>query len=318
MNMAQKTLDIVIAMLLALLQRGERAQRFQMSDLRYSLEQFFDPNNPFIPWILMLELLILLAHLYIIFWVYRDALQRYNRGAPWAALAAFFPIGGWMFYLLYRNSQLVEFDRIEAETFDETEPQWTDYDNYRANQSTKWFRDIRALWGGEASGYSPWVRASRLREQRGTLTPAEKEARRKDALAQRAQRKAESQQLREERQVARREKKKSAREARIKTGAHGIRYRMSRGRERRLERDLSLVGQLRQLPREDKIIEELIYEMDYVEALKAAHDGLAISSEMGDLQGEITYKGYIERIERLLEDESEELDGTQLDNMPSP
>ena len=311
-------MDIVKKMLLALLQRGERGSRFQLSDVEFGVREFFDPNNPFIPWMLMFELLILLVHIYVVFWVYRDALYRYNRGAPWAALAAMFPLGGWMFYLLYRKSQLVEFDRIETELFDEAEPQFTDYDRYQANQSTKWFRDIRALWGGEADGYSPWVRASRLREQRGTLTPAEKAARRAERLKKKAERQANAKDRRLQTKQKRRDRKAALREERTKVGAHGFQFRMSRARQRRIERDLSLVGQLRQLPREDKIIEELIFEMDYVEALKASHDGLAIATEMGDTQGEITYRGYIERIERLLEDESEEHDGTQHDNLPAP
>ena len=73
------------------------------------------------PWLLIIDLVALLIHLALVYWVYRDALARYNRGAPWAVLAAIFPLGGWLFYLLYRKSPLVEFDRIDAELFDEAE-----------------------------------------------------------------------------------------------------------------------------------------------------------------------------------------------------
>ena len=61
---------------------------------------FLDPQNPFISWLVIFDLAILLTHLFTVFWVYRDASWRYNRGAPWALFSFIFPLGGWLFYLV--------------------------------------------------------------------------------------------------------------------------------------------------------------------------------------------------------------------------
>jgi hypothetical protein len=80
-----------------------------------------------------------LVHLVLVYWVYRDALWRYNRGAPWALMCMVLPFAGWGFYLLYRHSPLVEFDRIDAELFDE-DFIWTDYDTYKRTRA-RFFAD---------------------------------------------------------------------------------------------------------------------------------------------------------------------------------
>jgi hypothetical protein len=269
------------------------------------LENLLDPDNPFVPWLLLMDLTAVLVHLALVYWVYRDALYRYNRGAPWAVFAAVFPIGGWLFYLLYRVSPLVQMDRLEAETFEESEHEWTDYDQYKANRSAQWFKELASLWRKEEGrGYSPWVRMSRLRELRKTLTPEEKEAaraarreRRQAQLKTRALRRAEA---REKKRL----RKEEARERRTMVGAHGFTYRLSDRRQRKLKRQLEVVEKLRGLPREDHLLEELIYEMDYAGALSAARDQLAMAKEMGDSQAIVTYEAYIQRLQRLLAEDS--------------
>jgi hypothetical protein len=252
---------------------------------------------------LIFDLALLLVHLYIVYWVYRDALARYHRGAPWAVLAAAVPLGGWLFYLLYRHSPLVELDRIEAELFDEAAEEWTDYDTYKANQSAQLFREITSLWRKpEGEGYSPWIRMSRLRELRRQLTPEEQRER---AEAQR-KKKVEAATLRRERKAARqakqREAKRAARERQTMAGALGTQYRMSDRRQRAMQRKLEVLEKLKHMPREDRMLEDMIYEMKYVEALQAAREGLAVAGEMGDRQAAITYQAYVERLERLLEE----------------
>ena len=116
------------------------------ADFQLRWRYFFDPDNPFIAWMLIFNLVLLLIHLIIVYWVYRDAMTRYNRGAPWAVLAAVLPVAGWLFYLLYRISPLVQFDRIEAELFDEREQEWTDYDAQRTSQGAVLFKEISSLW----------------------------------------------------------------------------------------------------------------------------------------------------------------------------
>jgi len=268
---------------------------------RQTVGFLFSPNNPFVPWMHIYDLGAILVHLAIVYWVYRDALYRYNRGAPWAVLAAVIPLGGWLFYLLYRQSQLVEFDRHDAECFDEAEHEWTDYDQYRKDQAASLFRDVRALWRRqEGSGYSPWVRMSRLRELRRTLTPEEYQARREERIRRRAEQAASRRQRRLDLHERKQLRVMQKRERQTMIAAHGFKYRMTDRRRRGVQRKLELMQRLRTLPREDPLLEELIYEMDYEGALRAAHDSLAVAVEMRDAHGEVTYRSYIERLEKLL------------------
>ena len=252
---------------------------------------------------LIFDLAVLLVHLYVVYWVYRDALARYHRGAPWAVLAAVVPLGGWLFYLLYRHSPLVELDRIEAELFDESAEEWTDYDAYKANQSAELFREITSFWRKpEGEGYSPWIRVSRLRELRRQLTPEEQQAR----AVERRKKRAEAAAARRERKAARleqqRETKRAARARQTMIGTLGTQYKLSDRRQRAMQRKLEVLEKLKHLPREDKVLEDMIYEMKYVEALQAAREGLAVAGELGDRQAAVTYQAYVERLERLLED----------------
>ncbi len=251
----------------------------------------------------MLNLALLLLHVYMVHWVYRDAVLRYNRGAPWALLAALFPLAGWLFYMLYRSSSLVAFDRIEAETF-EDEPEWTDYDQYKANQSAQYFQELASLWKKEASGYSPWVRESRARELKKKLTPeeikairAEKAEKRKAWLASRKERAAKH---REDKQ----HKAQETRERQTMSGAHGFTFKLSDRRQKKLRQKLALIEKLKLLPREDHHLEDLIYNMQYAEALASAQESLSVANEMQDNQGIITYEKYVEQMTRLVDENS--------------
>jgi hypothetical protein len=268
--------------------------------VRIALGHLLNPDNPFVPWMLIFDLALLLVHIYIVFWVYRDALTRYQRGAPWAMLAAVLPVGGWLFYILYRRSPLVEMDYIDTELTDEAEQEWTDYDAYKANQSAQLFSELGSLWRKrEGESYSPWVRMSRLREGQRARTPEELAAlklervrKRGEAVEARRQRKA--QQLDRQRQA-----RQHKRERTTLAGAMGTTYRMSDRKQRALHRKLEVLEKLKLVPREDKVLEDMIYEMRYAEALQAAREGLCVAREMQDPQGEITYQAYIERLERL-------------------
>jgi hypothetical protein len=269
------------------------------ANLQFGWRYLFDPDNPFIPWMLIIDLVLLAGHLAIVYWVYRDALARYNRGAPWAVLAMVIPVGGWLFYLLYRQSPLVQFDRLEAELFDESEHEWTDYDNYRTSIGKQLFSEVSSLWRKpEGEGYSPWVRLSRLRELRKIPSPAEREARAAERLEKRKQRA----QQREEARQAKAERAQARRERTTMTGRHGFRYKLSDRRQNKLKSRLEIVEKLKALPREDQALEDLIYEMQYAEALKKAREALEVADEMGDAQGIVTYQAYIERIERIMDE----------------
>lgn len=266
------------------------------------LRSLLDPANPFIPWLLIFDLTLIVAHMAMVLWVYRDAFRRYNRGIPWAVLAAVFPVGGWLFYLLYRVSPLVEMDRMEAETFDDSEHEWNDYDQYRANRSAQFFKDLGSHWHKkpEVGSYSPWIRHSRERELRKRLTPEQVRIRKKDLVNRRAALRVARQKRLQEKKLGLLQRRTESRNQRTLTGAHGFRYSLSLKSQKRLKRKLALVEQLKQLPREDPMLEELIYSMDYEHALSSALDNLHIAQEMKDQQGVLTYQAYVNRIRVIL------------------
>jgi hypothetical protein len=268
-----------------------------LQNAEFGLHSFLAPDNPFVRWLLILDLALLLLYVYSVYWVYRDAFLRYRRGAPWAAAAALLPGAGWLFYLLYRISPLVELDRLEAATFNEEEEPWTDYDQYKANRGSELFKELGAFWRKpEGEGYSAQVRLSRLREIRRTLTPEEKAARRAEREAAVHQRREQQQ----ERKAASRQRALEAKQRRSMTAAHGFKFSMSERKQAQVRQQLKLVEDLKRLPREDETLEELIYEMDYAAALRAARDSLQVAQELGDEQGKITYSRYVARLEPLL------------------
>jgi len=250
------------------------------------LENLLDPRNPFVPWLLLTDLCAILVHVYLVWWVYRDAAWRYNRGAPWGLITALIPVAGWMFYLAYRNSPLVEFDRLEAEDFD-ADHEWTDYDTYKANRGQAWFKDL-------------FTRDAAAGEVKRKVDPGE----RLEVRRLRAERKAEARRKRAERiagkREQRRQRKVAARERQTVVGAHGEVSRLSDRKQRALHRQLAVVEQLKTLPREDTSLEDLIYEMKYAEALKQAQEALEVAREMNDAQGVVTYEAYVQRLEGLI------------------
>lgn len=268
------------------------------------LGYLFSPDNPFVPWMLVIDLVLLVLHLSIVYWVYRDALARFNRGAPWAALAAVLPVAGWLFYMLYRQSPLVQLDRIEAELFDEDEPEWTDYDTHQTKQGSVLFQELSSLWRkAEAQGYSPWIRRSRARELYGKLTPKERKARAEERRMRRDERRKEHAAIRKAAMGKRKERIKEKRERTTLAAAHGFLFKMSEGRQRKIKRRLELVEKLQALPREDERLEEMIYNMEYQRALQSARESLIVAEEMGDKQGIATFESYIVRLERIIREE---------------
>jgi hypothetical protein len=266
------------------------------------LQNFFNPDNPFVPWLLIFDLLVLLVYVYSISWVYRDALYRFGRGAPWATLTALLPLAGWLFYLLYRYSPLVEFDRIEAETFEETEHEWTDYDQ-RGKLGAAFFAELGAAVRTEGSGYSQHVRLSRLRELTQGATPEVLEQRRRDRVQQRAQAALAKRDKREAQMRSKQERQAALQEKQTFAAHHGGLTQVPVRAQRAMQRKLEVLEKLKSLPREDPRIEELIYQMDYAGAIKAAQDAMAVCQEMNDHQGTLTYEAYLERLAMLMNEE---------------
>jgi hypothetical protein len=258
---------------------------------REGWDNLLNPDNPFVPWLLLMDLLALLVHVYMVYWVYRDAAWRYNRGAPWGLITALLPVAGWAFYLAYRTSPLVEFDRMEAEVFDEAEHEWTDYDQYKTDRGKAWFKEMFTREDGSAF--------TRFRESKRKLSPEE----RREIRRLRAERKAANRRKRAERIAGRREQKRerriAARDRQTVVGLHGAAQRMSDRKQRAVRRQLAVVEQLKALPREDVNLEELIYEMRYDDALAQAREALEVAREVNDAQGVVTYEAYITRLEGL-------------------
>ena len=273
---------------------------------------FFDPYNPFIHWLLIFDVAVLLLHISLVYWVFRDASWRYNRGAPWALITAIFPVGGWLFYLLYRISPLTQFDRAEQEMFDDEDHEWNDYDEYRANRSSGLFQELYEA-AQEGSGYTAEQRQSRRRELRPKLTPEELVERRELRLAERREKRAAGIEHKQERKAQRKQRKLESRERSKMSARHGFSFRMSDRRQQQVRKQLQMLETLKGLPREDQIIEEMIFEMDYLGAREAAADARIIAREMQDTQGLITYERYLERIERLIAQEQAE---TESHNSP--
>lgn len=272
-------------------------------DLKTRWLYLTDLDNPFIPWMIIIDLLLVVIHLLIVYWVYRDASSRYSRGAPWALLAAVLPLGGWLFYLLYRKSPLVQFDRIETETFADSEVTFTDYDEYQRNQGSAFFQELGALWRkAEKSGYSSWVRASRARELGKKLTPEERAERRAASKQQRLAK-------RKELVNRRREKQEQRRTAQIKQGRHGQRVKMSLRHQRAITKQTAMLDLMKTVRRVDDKLEELLYKGEYSQASEYAKEMLDVAEEMDDKQGIATYQDYLEQIQRLISGQQDVADG---------
>ncbi len=241
--------------------------------LRY-LKHWLAENIGQIPLLAALAVLLLL-YLYHIWWVYRDAQYRYNKGLFWALIAAAVPGGGYAFYLMYRVSPLVEHDLEEEELGLYGSPELAEYIR-RKRAEERMLAYLRARRKME-------LYLSRLRERYLSRLLAvfsfERQSRRlSDFLSRQSERLAP---------VVRRVGSRAARAIRHAGWS-------TQGR-------LEFYRMIRELPTEDPVLEELIYEERLAEARRLAEDNLRIAEEQGDRRAINTYRHYLKRLEGLEE-----------------
>jgi len=247
-------------------------------------DPYFWLSNPFVPWEKIWGAIILLIYLYQIYWVYRDANERFMSGAWFGLLAAIFPLGGWLFYLLYRSSSLAEFDlaEIKEKVFERrADP---DYDIFLHRKKQEGIDGFLATLksflspptlseeGVGKSAYSDEILRSRMREKMRTrkLSARESFQRGKEKVAGGL--------------VVVREAVKSLLSPRA-----GF-----------LRRRLSYFEKLTYATFTDEELERLIYDGKLRLAREDATEKLKIAREQADQKRIKAYQKYLERIEEII------------------
>ena len=260
------------------------ARRAAEQPMWWSLD--FWLKNHFVPWGRIGSFALLVVHLYLVWWVYRDAERRFHNGVWFALFAAIFPLGGWLFYLVYRSSSLPEYDLIELkERIFERYPA-VEYDIYLAYQRQEalleLMRKVKEFFlptdepAGPA-GYNDEVNLSRQRE----------------LLAQRS--------------AVARENLTRTRERlqqRMKAIGASMQHALS-PRRRRLQEKMELLRLLTEVPVPDDQLEELIYQGNLPVARLYCEDQLMLAKEQNDERRIISYERYLHRVQELERRESE-------------
>ena len=256
--------------------------------MRY-LDLDFWINNPFVPWERIWAGLTLAVYLYLIYWTYRDAERRFNSGVWFGLLAAILPVGGWVFYLLYRQSSLTTYDMIEQrEKLFERHPA-IEYELYlaykRQEALDEMIQRMKAFLLGEGlpetepsvSDYPEHIMRSRERE-----------------LAQHREKK-----IREAY-----ERTRTRVRTRLSVIGQSVQRRVSPRRVEMADK-LALMGKLTEIPLPDHQLEELIYEGKLKIAKMYCEDQLQIAKEQNDERRIFSYKHHLRHIEELLQREKD-------------
>lgn len=244
-------------------------------------------SNPFVPWDRIWGVVILAVYLYIIYWTYRDAQSRYYNGVWFALFAAVFPVGGWLFYLLYRQSSLVTYDEIDLhERFFERIPE-VEYDLYlaysRQEALDNMFAQMKQFFLGEG-----------LKEEAATSTYPEH-----------IMRSREKERVREREEKVRDNYFRARKKVRTKlSGFKRTAQRVSSPMRVKVEEQLSLLDKLTAAPIPDAELEELIYQGRLKLAKMYAEDQLLIAKEQNDERRIYSYKAHLQRVEELIQRET--------------
>ncbi len=251
--------------------------------MRY-LDWEFWAANPFVPWDRIWAAAVLAVYLYQIYWVYRDAQKRFANGVWFGLLAAVLPFGGWLFYLLYRGSSLVDYDMIDLrERIFERYPA-VEYDLYLAYKRQEALDNT--LERAKAFFFAEGVGA--LEAATDTYPEHIMRSREKELAAAREKR------VREAYDRAR---------ARVSEHAASTAETVSRilsPRRRRLEEKLELMDALTEAPLPDPELEDLIYQGKLRVARMYCEDQLQIAKEMNDERRILSYQKHLLRVEGLL------------------
>jgi hypothetical protein len=263
------------------------AARYNQRAVRY-LDPRFWISNPFVPWDRIWAGVILAIYIYIIYWTYRDAQRRYFNGVWFATLAALLPFAGWLFYLFYRNSSLVEFDTVDThERFFDRIPE-VEYDLYlayaRQESLENMYAQMKQFFLGEG-----------MKEEAATSTYPEHimRSRERELVMQREHK------VRENYEKAR--KKVRSRLSVLGSTAR----RVSSPMRVQLEEQLNLLDKLTEAPIPDRELEELIYQGRLKLAKMYAEDQLLIAKEQNDERRINSYKYHLRRVEELIQREQD-------------
>lgn len=244
-------------------------------------------TNPFVPWERIWMGLVLAAYLYFIYWTYRDAQSRFYNGVWFALLAAIFPFGGWLFYLLYRHSSLVEYDRIDLhERFFERIPE-VEYDLYLAYSRQEALDNLLAQM-------KQFFLGEGLKEEAATSAYSE------HIMRSREKERAQAREEKVSENYFRARKKVRTRLSSFKRTAQ----RVSSPVRVIVEEQLSLLEKLTAAPIPDNELEELIYQGQLKLAKMYAEDQLLIAKEQNDERRIYSYKAHLQRVEELIQRET--------------
>ncbi|MCD6119241.1 hypothetical protein J7K50_05325 [bacterium] len=249
-------------------------------------------------WDIVWNIVILAVIIWQARWVWLDANAKYGRGPFWGLAALFLPGLGLIFYLLYRDSELMEIDMADAEL--EYNFQIADRVQVRRGSAHRPVRKESWLW-----------RKTRLRHVSRRDKLDAKEIREKAAqvenehpmLAKELREKADM--LDPPRPPRKPFKQRWKEYWVIRRDLHEI--RMKRWRERReyLKRPKKLrkyeefAERLNKTPIVDPTMEGLIFEGQYEVARERAVINLQIAEESEDERKKITYRRYLDQIENI-------------------
>ncbi len=250
----------------------------------------FWATNPFIPWDRIFSGIVLLIYLYQIWWVYRDAEKRYFSGVWFALLAAIVPLGGWLFYLLYRSSSLPELDLLEIREKLLERGSSIDYEIYLARQRQVAIERSLA-----------WVR--------GFLKPPQKN------LSEIKVHSYPDEIIRSREKELLKSRKENAKESfepflnfveNIAKGIVSAFRQIIAPNYMSVRKKLKFYDKVREAPLVDEDLENLLQSGLYILAKEDCQAKLRLASEQNDARRMRTYEVYLARINRLIKAEKEE------------
>lgn len=231
-------------------------------------------------------------------WVWLDAERKYGRGKFWGFVAAFFPLGGLVFYLLYRDSALMEIDMADAELEYEFELAST----VQVSRAVRNRPPRRDGWLTRRAGLRVVSKSDKLnaKELRQRAVDVEYE---QPMLAKELREKADAL------DPPRLPRKPFRQVWRAYWAIRRDKFHIWRKRKRekrdylrrpkKLRRHDEFVEKLKSTPLVDPTMEGLIFEGQYEVARERAIINLQIAEESGDERRRITYRRYLNQIDKI-------------------
>lgn len=244
------------------------------------------------------EAAILLAWVWQARWAYIDAERKYARGRFWGTVAAIIPLGGIAFYLLYRDSALMEIDMADADL----EYEFELASNVKVSRAVQNRPTIHESWltrGARARVVSKRDRlyAKELRQR------AESVEYDQPMLAKELREKADALDPPRPPRPPFRQRWRGYWTIRRDTFQIWVKRRREKReylrRPKKLRRHDEFVERLRSTPIVDPTMEGLIFEGQYEVARERAIVNLQIAEESGDERKRITYRRYLNQVDKI-------------------